>query len=81
MPCALPIIRPRFFQQLTSLVAEAALDLDQLAQAVQHRPDLMTRHALDLDRFVSTDLHDSRDPGGIVLVPLVDLQRERRLPT
>jgi hypothetical protein len=41
-------------QQTADLVLDIALDLDQLGAAVQNRPDLMTRHALDLDLLVPT---------------------------
>ncbi len=45
-------------QQATDLVLEIAFDLDQLGAAVQERPDLMTRYALDPDLLVPTALHD-----------------------
>jgi len=34
-------------EQTTDLVLKITLDLDQLVPAVQHRPDLVTRHALE----------------------------------
>ena len=39
----------------------------------------MARHALDLDFFVPTALHDPRQAHGIVAVALIDLHRQRRL--
>ena len=66
-------------QQAPDLVLEIALDLHQLGPAVQHRPNLMTRHALDPNLPVPTGLHDPRQADGVVAVTLVDLHRQCRL--
>ncbi len=66
-------------EQAADLVLEIALDLDQLSPAVQDRPELMTRHTLDLDLLVPTALHDPGQARGIVAVALVNLHRQRRL--
>ncbi len=55
------------FEQATDPVLEIALDLDQLGAAAQDRPDLMTRHALDLDLLVPTALHDPGQARGIAI--------------